>query len=154
MQKGLRAILYLRNRSKVKEFSAFHSHSPVGETSRSRFPPPGFDVFPVGETSGLDVPVARGPVPRDRWALFCRSRSSEVLACLPSDLDPFGIRRSRTTVFYRVRARRGTGPRPTVKCRFFPWRGGLSPEIVGLRGCWRGEPARLRVWHARAQALR
>ena len=27
----------------------------------------------------------------------CRSRSSEALACLPSDLDPFVIRRSQTT---------------------------------------------------------
>ena len=32
---------------------------PVGETSGSR-------CNTVGETSGLDVPVARGPVPRDR----------------------------------------------------------------------------------------
>ena len=39
----------------------FHiSMRSVGETSRSR-------LSPVGETSGLDVPVARGPVPRERW---------------------------------------------------------------------------------------
>ena len=51
-------------------------------------------------------PVARGPVPREHCSPFYRSKSPA--------LDPFGSRRSRTTVFYRVRAWRGTGPRPTV----------------------------------------
>ena len=50
MQKGLRAILYLRTGSKVKEFSAIPLPSPVGETSWSRFLSP-----------GLNFPVARGP---------------------------------------------------------------------------------------------
>ena len=46
---------------------------------------------------------------------------------------------------------RGTGPRPTVKGRrFFPERGGQAPAIAA----WRGKPARMRVWHPRALALR
>ena len=53
--------------------------------------------------------VARGAVPRERWAPFCRSRSP--------DLDPFGIRRSRTTVFYRILAR--DRPSPYVKGTVF-----------------------------------
>ena len=34
----------------------------------------GLDVFSVGETSGLDFPVARGPVPRDRWGVRTMAR--------------------------------------------------------------------------------
>ena len=116
----------------------------------------------IGETSGLDVPVARGPVPRDRWAPFCRSRSSEALACLPSDLDPFGIRRSRTTVFYRVRAWRGTGPRPTGRGAFFHRSAGacpprapssrcVSPSVVCDRLITNGSDLAIlpyRAWHA------
>ena len=37
---------------------------------------------------------------------------------------------------------------------FFTVARGLSPASVGVRGRWRREPARMRVWHARAQALR
>ena len=42
--------------------------------------------------------VGRGPVPRHAAiARPCRSRSPEALASMPSDLDPFVIRRSQTT---------------------------------------------------------
>ena len=42
--------------------------------------------------------VGRGPVPRHRpRARLCSSGSSEALASLPSDPDPFVIRRSQTT---------------------------------------------------------
>ncbi len=81
----------------------------------------------------------RGTDPRPtvrRGIPLCRSRSSEALACLPSDLDPFGSRHSRTIVSrmrdasrpgglsYRgaikisntlneMESSRGTGPRAT-----------------------------------------
>ena len=69
------------------------------------------------------VTGARGSVPRERWAPFCRARAP--------DLDPFGSRCSRTTVFYRVRAWRGTGPRPTRKGAVFRLR---NPHVTVARG--------------------
>ena len=86
--------------------------------------------------------VARGPVPRDRWITRTMARDR------PSPygktgrfftVDPFGSGRSRTTVFYRIRARRGTGPRPTVTRSVFfrsaRERTDLSPAIVGPPFC-------------------
>ena len=74
-----------------------------------------------------DDTVGRGPVPRDRG--MARDRPSPY-----GDpgrfftVDPFGSRCSRTTVFYRIRARRGTGPRPTVTGgRFFYRSAGACP---------------------------
>ena len=61
--------------------------------------------------------VARGPVPRERWGVRTMARDRPSPYGNPGrffTVDPFGIRRARTTVSYRVRARRGTGPRPTV----------------------------------------
>ena len=97
MQKGLRAILYLRNGSKVKEFSAIplpfpgrrdllvsisfswsrcsRSAGALGCHTRIRagFPRERWIVRTLARDrpspygEGAFFPVARGPVPRERW---------------------------------------------------------------------------------------
>ena len=76
-----------------------------------------------------------GPRPTVRRGPLCRSRSP--------DLDPFGSRRSRTMVFYRIWAWRGTGPRPTVtRGVFFIVARGPVPRD---RGMARGTRSHARV---------
>ena len=105
-------------------------------------------------------------------------------ACPPRSPDLREKRTPTKTVFLSIGARRGTGPRPTVIGTFFhrsvgacPPRslagpgdrssGAPAPERVksrrscpteGMRArvpdAWRGKPSRMRVWHARALALR
>ena len=81
------------------------------------------DATRAGERVPLAMRFAvRSPHP-------CRSRSSEALAYMPSDLDPFGIRRSRTTL---------VGPMPSgrrdilVPIRWTSRPGGLSYRENGI----------------------
>ena len=100
--------------------------SPYGEGGRfSAKKPSGYrsaGACPPREPRRRDLPVS---IPRERPMASrrrvspphpCRSGLSEALVCLPSDLDLFGIGRSRTTEL-----------RNTLT---LPYRGGLSPANV------------------------
>ncbi len=71
----------------------YHTHLPVGETSRSRWLPPGLN-FPVARgpvprdgSRTVFFIVARGPVPRDRW----NARASTMARDRPSPYDERGF---------------------------------------------------------------
>ena len=80
----------------------------------------------VGETSGLDVPVARLPVPRefhshDVCFPICSLCSPDHKRVGISDPELQGLARERW---------RGTGPRPTVRGRRFYRSAGPVPRVV------------------------
>ena len=68
-----------------------------------------------------------------RGTPLCRARAPA--------LDPFGCRRTRTTVFYRIQARRGTGPRPTVRWSVFSRSAGACPPRTLVPLCRARAPA-------------
>ena len=89
------------------------------------------------------VGCSRGTGPRatvKKHAAYCRAR-----ACPSPCLDREENGLCLHAIFARVGRSRGTGPRATVK---------KGPADIFSRGCSRGKPARLRVWQARAPALR
>ena len=70
--------------------------------------------------------ACEGPSPTVRRGTpLCRARAPA--------LDPFGSRRSRTTVFYRIRARRGPVPRPTERGSFFHRSEGQGTNCIETR---------------------
>ena len=72
--------------------------------------------LPVGETSGLDVPVARGPVPRERW--MARTMARDRVSQRPT-MKGYGFdNRSAGACPPRVsgRPQHGEGQAPALRC--------------------------------------
>ena len=107
-----------QNRIVVKNWNARrHRHS----TARWRAP------------ASVSITVGRGPVPRHRSrARPCRARSSEALAYLPSDPDPFVIRRAQPTVgktYIVTLDNAGDRPPRSEKKRFLEPKGPKTPPL-------------------------
>ena len=116
--------------------------------------------FPRDRSRTVFFIVARGPVPRDGWVARTMARDR------PS---PYGTARRFFSVARgpsdATRASELPRDRPSSRCVFPPsvvcdrlitnGSGAGDPALQGLaHERWRGEPSRMRVWHARALALR
>ena len=151
----LRGFHNSRNRPVTVARGPVHRERPVGKTARSRcnrlvrgqahpnyrhLGPTDLTERFGGPPHGEGNPLAgacgiRGPKPYGNPGRFFT-------------VDPFGSGRSRTTVCYRVQARRGTGPRPTVteppssvgQDRLILTRSGAgTPELRSVIGSRHGE---------------